>query len=78
MFDGAMRVYLNRFLNVPPGRLPKPKKMENVSNDSKFIDPEMLLKELPTLLDKEEQVNQAGQLVVDYLYNDGNPDRLLV
>jgi nitrite reductase/ring-hydroxylating ferredoxin subunit len=77
VFDGAMRVYLNRFLNVPPVPLPKPKKMENVSNDSKFIDPEMLLKELPTLLDKQQQVNQAGQLVVDYLYNDGNPDRLL-
>jgi nitrite reductase/ring-hydroxylating ferredoxin subunit len=77
VFDGAMRVYLNRFLNVPPVPLPKPKVMENVSNDSKFIDPEMLLKELPTLLDKQQQVNQAGQLVVDYLYNDGNPDRLL-
>jgi nitrite reductase/ring-hydroxylating ferredoxin subunit len=77
VFDGAMRVYLNRFLNVPPVPLPKPKKMENVSNDSKFIDPEMLLKELPTLLDKQQQVNQTGQLVVDYLYNDGNPDRLL-
>jgi hypothetical protein len=77
VFDGAMRVYLNRFLNVPPVLLPKPKKMENISNDSKFIDPEMLLKELPTLLDKQQQVNQAGQLVVDYLYNDGNPDRLL-
>ena len=37
----------------------------------------MLLKELPTLLDKQQQVNQAGQLVVDYLYNNGNPDRLL-
>jgi nitrite reductase/ring-hydroxylating ferredoxin subunit len=77
VFDGAMRVYLNRFLNVPPVPLPKPKKMENNSNDSKFIDPDMLLKELPTLLDKQQQVNQAGQLVVDYLYNDGNPDRLL-
>jgi nitrite reductase/ring-hydroxylating ferredoxin subunit len=77
VFDGAMRVYLNRFLNVPPVPLPKPKKMENISNDSNFIDPDMLLKELPTLLDKQQQVNQVGQLVVDYLYNDGKPDRLL-
>jgi nitrite reductase/ring-hydroxylating ferredoxin subunit len=77
VFDGAMRVYLNRFLNVPPVALPKPKKMENISNDSNFIDPDMLLKELPTLLDKQQQVNQVGQLVVDYLYNDGKPDRLL-
>jgi hypothetical protein len=39
----------------------------------------MLLKEeLLSLLDKQQQVNQAGQLVVDYLYNNnGKPDRLL-
>jgi nitrite reductase/ring-hydroxylating ferredoxin subunit len=77
VFDGAMRVYLNRFLNVPPVPLPKPKKMENISDNSTFKDPEMLLKELPALLDKQQQVNQAGQLVVDYLYNNGKPDRLL-
>ena len=65
-----MRVYLNRFLNVPPVPLPKPKKMENISNETiVFRGPEMLLKELPSLLDKQQQVNQAGQLVVDYLYN---------
>ncbi|MGA7692780.1 MAG: hypothetical protein WCA61_10775, partial [Nitrososphaeraceae archaeon] len=77
MFDGAMRVYLNRFLNIPPVPLPEPKKMENISNDSIFREPEILLKELLSLLDKQQQVNQAGQLVVDYLYNNGMPDRLL-
>jgi nitrite reductase/ring-hydroxylating ferredoxin subunit len=77
MFDGAMRVYLNRFLNIPPVPLPEPKKMENISNDSIFREPEILLKELLSLLDKQQQVNQAGQLVVDYLYNNGKPDRLL-
>jgi nitrite reductase/ring-hydroxylating ferredoxin subunit len=85
VFDGAMRVYLNRFLNVPPAPLPKPrKKMEkNISSnhdDSTFKedDQEIVLKEeLLSLLDKQQQVNQAGQLVVDYLYNNGKPDRLL-
>lgn len=77
MFDGAVRVYLNRFLNIPPVPLPEPKKMENISNDSIFREPEILLKELLSLLDKQQQVNQAGQLVVDYLYNNGKPDRLL-
>jgi nitrite reductase/ring-hydroxylating ferredoxin subunit len=77
MFDGAIRVYLNRFLNIPPVPLPEPKKMENISNDSIFKEPEFLLKELLSLLDKQQQVNQAGQLVVDYLYNNGKPDRLL-
>ena len=74
VFDGAMRVYLNRFLNVPPGPLPKPKKIENISNynnNRTFKGPEMLLKELPSLLDKQQQVNQAGYVVVDYLYNKG-------
>ena len=74
MFDGAMRVYLNRFLNIPLVPLPEPKKMENISNETTFKEPEMLLKELLSLLDKEQQVNQAGQLVVDYLYNNGKPD----
>jgi nitrite reductase/ring-hydroxylating ferredoxin subunit len=79
MFDGAIRVYLNRFLNIPPVPLPEPKKMENVNinHDSTFIEPEMLLKDLLSLLDKQQQVNQAGQLIVDYLYNKGKPDRLM-
>jgi nitrite reductase/ring-hydroxylating ferredoxin subunit len=77
MFDGAMRVYLNRFLNIPPVPLPEPKKIENISNETSFKEPEMLLKELLSLLDKQQQVNQAGQLVVDFLYNNGKPDRLL-
>src|SRR5215203_6555907 len=80
VFDGAMRVYLNRFLNVPPVPLPKPRKMDKIgsSNSSTFKDPpEMLLKEFLTLLDKQQQVNQTGELVMDYLSNYGKPDRLL-
>jgi nitrite reductase/ring-hydroxylating ferredoxin subunit len=83
VFDGAMRVYLNRFLNVPPVPLPKPtKKIEekimSIDDDSIFADPQALLKGVLPLLDKQQQVNQAGQLVIDYLYNkNGKPDRLL-
>jgi nitrite reductase/ring-hydroxylating ferredoxin subunit len=77
VFDGAMRVYLNRFLNVPAVPLPTPTTIENNNSGSTFKDPEKLLKEFPLLLDKQQQVNQAGQLVIDYLYNDGNSDRLL-
>jgi hypothetical protein len=80
VFDGAIRVYLNRFLNIPPIALPKPikkKEEKNISsNDGK--DLEILLKEeLLLLMDKQQQVNQAAQLVIDYLYNNGKPDRLL-
>ena len=92
VFDGAMRVYLNRFLNVPPVPLPKSTEKRigkniNVNDDSTFPNPEAFLKEeLLSLLDKQQQVNQAAQLVVDYLYNNNNnnnnnnnikPNRLL-
>lgn len=69
VFDAAMSVYLDRFLNVPPARLPDPS--QTVEN------PEELLKELPALLDRQQQVNEAGTLVARYLYSGGNPDRLL-
>lgn len=69
VFDGAMSVYLNRFLNVPPARLPEPK--DRVEN------PDELLKQLPELLDRQQQVNQVGQLVAHYLYSGGKPERLM-
>ncbi len=40
-------------------------------------NPEELLKELPALLDRQQQVNEAGTLVARYLYSGGNPERLL-
>ncbi len=68
-FDAAMSVYLDRFLNVPAATLPEP--------DGKVKNPEALLDELPVLLDKQQQVNEAGELVARYLYGGGNSDRLL-
>ncbi|MBO3458968.1 Rieske (2Fe-2S) protein [Aetokthonos hydrillicola Thurmond2011] len=69
VFDAAMSVYLNRFLNIPSAPLPEPN--EIVDN------PENLLNELKELLDRQQQVNQAGTLVALYLYSGGNPDQLL-
>ncbi len=69
LFDAAMSVYLDRFLNVPAARLPEP---EGASGR-----PEALLEELSTLLDRQHQVNQAGELVGRYLFGGGDPDRLL-
>lgn len=78
VFDGAMRVYLNRFLNVPPVSLPKStKKIEGKEISSSNYD-STFKEEFLSLLDKQQQINQAAQLVVDYLYdNNGKPDRLL-
>ena len=80
VFDGAMRIYLNRFLNIPPAKIPKPRSLERSDNGNvKTSDDSVktLLRELPAVLDKQQQINQAGQLVADYLYNGGNPDLLL-
>ena len=84
VFDAAMRIYLNRFLNIPPARLPNSKSTEekngnDINGSGKFVklNVKTLLKELPALLDKQQQINQAGQLVADYLYNRGNSELLL-
>jgi hypothetical protein len=55
VLDAAMSVYLDRFLNMPPARIPQPR--------PEGTRPETLLAELPALLDRQQQVNQAGELV---------------
>jgi len=67
VLDAAMSVYLDRFLNVPATRLPK----------GQGGDPEALLGELRDLLDRQQQVDEAGQLVASYLGAGGDPDRLV-
>lgn len=69
VFDGAMSVYLDRFLNIPSVPLPTPQ--DEVDN------PDALLDDLDSLLNEQQRVNQAGQLVAQYLYSDGDPDRLM-
>ena len=69
VFDAAMNVYLDRFLNVPPARLPNPA--------DRVEHPEHLLTKLPDLLDRQQQVNQVGALVGRYLYSGGDADKLL-
>jgi nitrite reductase/ring-hydroxylating ferredoxin subunit len=68
VFDAAMSVYLDRFLNVPATRLPE-------ADGSS--DPAARLSELPELLDRQQQVNEAGALVASYLAAGGEPDALL-
>jgi nitrite reductase/ring-hydroxylating ferredoxin subunit len=68
VFDAAMSVYLDRFLNVPATRLPEP---------DGSGDPGALLEELPGVLDRQQQVNEAGALVVSYLATGGEPEALL-
>jgi nitrite reductase/ring-hydroxylating ferredoxin subunit len=69
VFDAAMSVHLDRFLNVPPARVPEP--------DGSGVVPEELLAELPVLLDERQRVDEAGKQVAGYLYSGGEADRLL-
>lgn len=69
VFDAAMSVYLDRFLNAPAVALPDP--------EDRVERPDDVLGELPDLLDRQQQVNQAGRAVALYLQSGGDPDRLL-
>jgi nitrite reductase/ring-hydroxylating ferredoxin subunit len=62
VLDAAMSVHLDRFLNVPATRLPQPE------------DGHGGLSELPLLLDKQQQVDEAGKLVASY---QGDPEELI-
>ena len=68
VFDAAMSIHLDRFLNVPPAKLPTP---------DRGADPDMLLKDLPHLLDRQQQVVEAGQLVASFLGAGGDPRKLV-
>ncbi len=67
VFDGAMSVYLDRFLNIPAARLPQPS-AHNGSAPS--------LPGLEGLLNQQQQVNQAGNAVGEYLFLGGDADDL--
>lgn len=64
VLDAAMSIYLDRFLNIPAARIPQP-------NGNHRAD-EAALADLTQLLDRQQQVNQAGQQVAHYLYGGGD------
>jgi hypothetical protein len=69
VFDAAMRVYLNRFLNIPATAVPQP--------NGTVGDPASLLSQLPPLLNRQQQVNQAAGIVVQYMQKSGLAAELL-
>ncbi len=71
VFDAAMSVYLDRFLNVPAVRLPEP------SAAPTDRDRQTILAQLPALLDRQQQVNESGAMVAEYLGDGANPAQLL-
>ncbi len=61
VFDAAMSVYLDRFLNIPAARIPTCRPGRPAPDD--------LLQNLGVLLDHQYQVTQAAELVADYTAN---------
>jgi hypothetical protein len=68
VLDAAASVHLDRFLNVPAARLPAPEP---------GADPDATLAELPRLFDRQQQVDDAGQLASSFLGVGGDPARLV-
>ncbi|WP_423746171.1 Rieske 2Fe-2S domain-containing protein (plasmid) [Haladaptatus sp. SPP-AMP-3] len=69
VFDAAMNVYLDRFLNTPPTPIPEP------DGDR---DPDAALNELMETFEVEadEEVDLAGKSTAEYLAAGGDADRL--
>ena len=67
VFDAAMSIYLDRFLNIPAARLPAP---SNGNGASAQLPP------LAEMLDQQQQVNEAGGAVGDFLFEGGAAAKL--
>ena len=67
-FDGAMSVYLDRFLNQPAAPIPEG------NPDS---DPEAVREMLLATFDEQGRVNEAGSLVADHFASGGDVDALI-
>ena len=63
VYHGALRVYLDRFLNIPAARLPGPGPAD--------------LTELQACWDQEGRVDDAGTIVYRHLTGGGDPDRVI-
>jgi nitrite reductase/ring-hydroxylating ferredoxin subunit len=63
VFHGAISIYLDRFLNVPPAQLPA----EGKSLDKGPSDPAALCSRLLGFLDQRHKVDEAAQIVARYV-----------
>jgi len=69
VFDVAMSIYLDRFLNMPAQRIPE------TGNDP--VDGAKLLAELRERMDVRQQVEEVSRLVSRYLTGGADPDALV-
>jgi nitrite reductase/ring-hydroxylating ferredoxin subunit len=69
-FDGAMSVYLDRFLNTPAAPVPQPGDSETSRS------PTQIREDLQACFDEQGRVNRAGQLVDEHFEVGGDPAEL--
>jgi nitrite reductase/ring-hydroxylating ferredoxin subunit len=62
LFHAAMRIYLDRFLNVPPAKLPEEERVGTIPAEIAGAPTSLL-----EALDREQQVASAGRLVDAYI-----------
>lgn len=75
VFHGSMAIYLIRYLNVPPAKLP--------SEDDKLLnllpsDPHELCEQLLDAFSQQRQIEAASQIICRYLYLNNDPKQLIV
>jgi nitrite reductase/ring-hydroxylating ferredoxin subunit len=68
IFDAAMSVYLNRFLNVPAAKIPEIHDNDHPASDT--------LRELRGLFDQQQQVTNAASMVARYFGANAKPAAL--
>jgi RNA polymerase sigma factor (sigma-70 family) len=66
LFHGAMRIYLDRFLNVPPAPMPAGRGRE-ATGEGANEEAHALLAQFLTTLDRQAQVAEAVRIVARYL-----------
>jgi hypothetical protein len=72
IFHGAMRLYLDRFLNMPAARLPEHRNLESEPRGA-----DELLSKLLELTDQEQRVNEAALVTQRYLILGHDPRPLI-
>ena len=77
VFDAAMSVYLDRFLNIPAARIPTGSSVAGSNGaGSNSAELETILSRFEPLLNQQQQVNQAAALVADYQVSGGDSGHL--
>ena len=70
VFDAAINVYLDRFLNTPPAPIPDP------GDEATGRDPDAVLEDLLETFDADGEVDEAGRLVAEFFDCGGDPAAL--